>query len=245
MSPRTTLSSSGSSSTLVRRRNRPSAVRRSASGSERAVGAAPVGHGAELRHLERSPVASRTHLAEQHRRAHAHAHEHRDDGQQRRQHARARPTRRHVDDALQRVVTAHGTSRPWRAARRGARSGTTSGNSSCSRVESACECRTSPARRLDVLDGERRAEDRLELGDRASSRSVRVPNARFTGVGVRDPARDGVGDHLGDGVDVGEVAALLAVAVHDERTARRARPTRTRAPPRRRRGRRPAAARTR
>ncbi len=46
-----------------------------------------------------------------------------------------------------------------------------------------------------------------------------MPNARFTGPSARDPAGDGVGDDLGDGVDVGEVAALLPVAVHDERLA--------------------------
>ena len=92
-------------------------------GQERAVGAAPVGHGAELRHHERPSAASRPLLAEQHRRPHAHAHEERDDREQRRQHHERGRRTDDVDDALQRVVTAHGTSRPWRAARRAARSG--------------------------------------------------------------------------------------------------------------------------
>ena len=98
-------------------------------------------------------------------------------------------------------------------ATRAASAGTTSGNSSCSRVESACECRTSPARGSVCSTSSGRAERSSTTRDQLS-RSVRVPKARFTGVGDVTPARDGVGDHLGDGAHVGEVAALLAVAVH-------------------------------
>ena len=246
MSPRTTLTSSGSSSMLVRRRNRPSAVRRSCVGQERAVGATLVGHGAELRQLERSPVASRTQLAEQHRRSHA-------------QRARARATtassgdendergRRtdHVDDALQRVVTAHGTSRRWRAAPRRAgrarRRGRAPGDG-WSRPASGARRR----RGVSTWSTVRRTRRGSTRARRSSvSRSVRVPNARFTGAGRRDPAGDGVGDDLGDGVDEGEVAGLLPVAVHHEWLGPRARRTRTRAPPRRRRARPAATARTR
>ena len=97
--------------------------------------------------------------------------------------------------------------------------GSTSGNSDRSSVLSAWLWGTSPGRFVGVLDRSGGPIDGRASRSITSSRLVRLPNARFTGVSWRDAAGDGVDDDLGDGADVGEVARLGAVAVHGERFA--------------------------
>ena len=75
ISPASTLTSSGSSSRLVRRSHRPSAREALGVGQQRPAGVASVRHRAELHERERPAVAARARLAEQHRRAHPHPHE--------------------------------------------------------------------------------------------------------------------------------------------------------------------------
>ena len=56
----------------------------------------------------------------------------------------------------------------------------------------------------------------------SSSSDARVPNARFTGRGSRDPTDESLGQDRDDAADEGEVAGLAAVAVHRERLVRSA-----------------------
>ena len=57
------------------------------------------------------------------------------------------------------------------------------------------------------------------MSSMTSSSDDRVPNARFTGVGLVTRCEHGAGDHLGDRADIGEVASLQPVAVHGDRLA--------------------------
>ncbi len=177
MSPCSTLSSSGSSSRLVRRSKR--AERGEALGV--GAGASPsasraVGHGAELHHLERAAVAARALLAEQHRRPHA-------------QRARAPTTtassgdstherdRRaeHVDRRASVTSSACSARNQSTVARSASGSAVRHdvGEQLRRRVESACECFTSPARVLHVLDGDGVCRARARARRSSSSRSVR------------------------------------------------------------------------
>ena len=179
---------------LVRRRNCPSAVRRCSSGSSAPVGVAAVGHRAELVHRRTAgrrvrvavwrnstgdPMRTRTRSAthrEQRRQQHEGTCGSRDVEHALRHvaavcaHSGTVPRTEPVDGRAQRVVERR------RARRRG--------TARCSRLESACEWLHVADPRLHVLDARSDAPRIvLELGRSASSRSVRVPNARFTGSG--------------------------------------------------------------